>query len=98
MTDHKPIAKITLAYVKGISEAISRVLKKVDIGVSFYPPHTFRQLLVKPKDVVPLESRSGVVHKVPCKNCERTYVGQTKRSLVVRIKEHRRAASFCWRQ
>ena len=32
-----------------------------------------------------------MVHKVPCKNCERIYVGQTKRSLVVQLKEHQRA-------
>ena len=35
-------------------------------------PH-LSQLLVKPKDVTPIEARSSVVYKVPCKDCERTY-------------------------
>ena len=31
-----------------------------------------------------------VVYKIPCKNCERVYVGETGRPLGVRIKEHRK--------
>ena len=31
-----------------------------------------------------------MVYKIPCKNCERVYVGETGRSLGARVKEHRK--------
>ena len=43
-------------------------------------------MLVK-KEVI----RNGVVYQIPCKDCQGSYVGQTKRSLSVQIKEHQRA-------
>jgi len=30
-----------------------------------------------------------VVYKIECKDCETSYVGQTKRRLTTRIREHR---------
>jgi len=34
-------------------------------------------------------SKNNVVYKIFCKNCEATYVGQTKRQLRTRLKEHK---------
>jgi len=34
-------------------------------------------------------SKSNVVYKTFCKNCEATYVGQTKRQLKTRLTEHK---------
>jgi len=36
------------------------------------------------------EEKPEVVYKIPCKNCERVYVGQTGRPLGARVKEHRK--------
>jgi len=49
-----------------------------------------RNLLVHPKDRVSDEEKPGVVYKIPCKNCERIYVGETERPLGTRVKEHRK--------
>ena len=83
--DKEPVAKVTLPYVRGISEPICRILKQVNIEVGFRPYHTLHQLLMKPKDVTPIEARSGVVYRIPCMDCEKTYVGQTKRSLQLKV-------------
>ena len=40
------------------------------------------------KDTLPMESRNGVIYKIPCKDCPASYVGQTKQSLAIRLKEH----------
>ena len=48
-------------------------------------------MLVRPKDPVPPEERVGVVYRIPCKDCTKAYVGQSARSLVLRLKEHQRA-------
>jgi len=41
------------------------------------------------KDKEQLSSNNNVVYKVSCKNCDASYVGQTKKQLKTRLKEHR---------
>ena len=48
-------------------------------------------MLMRPKDPVPQEERVGVVYKIPCRDCSQTYVGQSGRTLAMRLKEHQRA-------
>ena len=33
-------------------------------------------------------SRNNIVYKINCRDCKSTYVGQTKRNLKTRVKEH----------
>ena len=37
------------------------------------------------------DERRGVAYDVPCKECRKTYVGETKRSLRDRLGEHKQA-------
>ena len=80
-----------IPYVQCVCEAISRVLRDVRIKVCFKPMNTLRRLLSRPKDVIPLWSKSNVVYKVKCKECKASYVGETTRRLETRMTEHRRA-------
>ena len=41
------------------------------------------------KDPLLKDDHRGVVYKINCLNCESSYVGQTKRKLKTRIKEHK---------
>ena len=77
---------VILPYVKDLSEKISRILKKWKISAPMKPHTTLRNLLLHPKDK--LDPREGV-YKIDCKNCDRCYIGETKRKLGVRLKEHR---------
>lgn len=78
-----------LPYVKGVSEAISRVLRQQGIGATFYPPDTIRGRLMHPKDKLPLSLSSNVVYKVDCQeDCGLSYVGKTIRNMGERMKEH----------
>ena len=78
---------------QGISEALRRILLNLDIRVAFHPHSTLRQLLVRPKDPIPPDSRKGVVYKIRCKDCSQSYIGQTGRTLSCCLKEHKRAVS-----
>ena len=89
--EDKPTATATIPYVGGVSEPIKRMLEKVNVRVRLRPCGTLRQFLMKPKDRVPIEERTGVVYRVTCKDCPKTYVGQSGRTLQCRMKEHRRA-------
>ena len=66
------------------------MLEEVDIRVRFRSNTTLRKLLVKPKDSVPVERRTGIVYQIPCKDCAQMYVGQSGRTIVDRVKEHQR--------
>ena len=48
-------------------------------------------MLTNVKDPTPLMAQCNVVYRIPCKTCEKSYIGLTKRSLECRLKKHRRA-------
>ena len=83
--------QFTLPYVRGLPEAVWRVLTPLGLTVSFRPNTTLKQLLVRPKDWTPTEKLAGVVYQVPCTSCPASYVGQAGRCLGKRMKGHRKA-------
>ena len=80
--------QIILPYVQGLSEPIRRMLEEADIRVRFKLNTNLRKLLVKPKDPVPVERRTGIVYQIPCSDCSQMYVSQSGGTIVDRIKEH----------
>ena len=88
----KPTATIFLPYIQGLSDTIKRILFN-DVGIKtiFRSATSLRQILSHPKDPIPDLSKSGVVYRIPCMDCEASYVGQTLRNLDQRLKEHKRA-------
>ena len=82
---------IVLPYVRGLSEALRRILASMEIRVSFKPLQSIRHLVSSPKDRIPDLQRSGVVYKIPCAVCPAAYIGQTGRRLCQRLDEHKRA-------
>ena len=75
-------------YVQGVSEKVKRVFSNYGISTCFKPHQTLRQLLVAPKDKTKVQEQSGVVYRIPCEGCNKDYVGETKRTLGERVKEH----------
>ena len=54
------------------------------------PYQTIRKILVHPKDKINKQNTIGVIYNIPCKNCPSSYIGETGRSLGVRINEHKK--------
>ena len=79
-----------LPYVAGISERIRKACRSYNIRVVFRSGPTFRSMLTKVKDPLPVEKQANVVYKVPC-SCGKVYIGETKRRLETRLKEHKEA-------
>ena len=77
---------VVLPYVRGVSEELARIYKKRQITSAMKPHSTLRTLLVHPKDKT--DPKEGV----DCAGCPKKYVGETKRKLKVRVKEHRTEA------
>ena len=81
----------SLPCIQGTTEKIRRILNKVGVKVAMKPIRTIGQYLPSPKDPITTDKITCVVYEVPCKNRDFVYVGQTKRDLNSRLKEHQRA-------
>ena len=57
--------------------------------IAYKPMNTMNKFIRTGKDSLSKHEKSGLVYKINCKNCESSYVGQTKRKLKTRIKEHK---------
>ena len=57
--DRKPLATVTLPYIKGLSEAVRQILVLLDIKVVFCLLSTLRKMLVHSKDPVQSDQRKG---------------------------------------
>ncbi|CAH1242806.1 Hypp6981 [Branchiostoma lanceolatum] len=92
-TDSRPKSHVTLPYVAGVTEAITRKIRKTGVAVHSTPHTTIRRLLVAPKDKDKPDDTCGVVYHLTCEDCDAQYVGETERALKKRISEHKRDSS-----
>ena len=65
------------------------------------PLRTLRNESVHPTDKVDYEEVSECIYQIPCKNCDKVYVGQTARNLGIRVGEHKKVEAkdtlkFTW--
>ena len=64
---------------KGLSNEMSRVLRKFNIGAYTYPYKTIENILPKIKDSVDRIYKRGAIYKIHCKDCLCVYIGETGR-------------------
>jgi len=79
---------MVVPYVKNISFGIKRIVKNC-VNVRFSILKKLDSIIKKGKDKLEVEQNTGVVYRLDCEDCEQVYIGQTKRHLVTRVKEHR---------
>ena len=79
---------IGMPYVRGTSEALHRVFKRHGVNMYHRPYNSIRQQLTHVKDKTNKMKKCGVVYYIQCENCKNDYVGETGRSLDIRLKEH----------
>jgi len=41
--------------------------------------------------IVPKDQTRGAIYSIPCKDCDKRYIGETKRKFSTRLKEHQKA-------
>ena len=66
------------------------MLKKFQTHIIFRIPFGMEGFINLGEDVLNRLEKSGVVHKLICKRCKVTYVGQTIRLLNTRVHEHKK--------
>ena len=83
-----------LPYIKGTTEPIKRILSNCGIKVALEPYQTIASLFPKPKDPVPKYQTRGATYSVPCQDCDKSYIRETKRKFASRLKEHQKAVEY----
>ena len=86
--EDKSRGHVVLPYIKGLSENLSRIMRNYHVSTSYKPHTTLRRLLVHPKDKIAKDEKCDVVYKIPCHNCDKSYIGETGRQFQVRREEH----------
>ena len=84
---------VTIPYVKGTSEALQIIFNKYNVATTMRPLSKLRGMLVHPKDKGSLEDSTGVVYQIPCKDCDKVYVGEKSRKFRVKKAEHKQEAA-----
>ena len=79
-----PVTTVTIPYIKGTSETISRILQPYNIRVAHKPTTTLQHLLTNIKDRDKPNNRQGAVYKIRCSDCQASYIGETDRNLNIR--------------
>ena len=86
-----PRSCVTIPYIQGVLEAVTRILSDINVQVHMKPFRTLRRILSHPKDRIPDDDKSSIVYKINCRDCDASYVGETGRALKTRMSEYRMA-------
>jgi len=79
---------LTIPYVSNVNNDIKRIVRNfVDVG--FTIQKKLDNIIKRGKDRLDNQQVTEVVYKINCNKCDKVYIGQTKRHLGTRIKEHR---------
>jgi len=78
--------RVYLPFIQGVTDKIAKILRKKNIHTQFTTCGTVRQMMRSVKDHIDRQQLKGV-YKIDC-SCGKSYIGETGRSLKIRIKEH----------
>ena len=71
------------------------MLKKLDVLPVNNLNSKFENLIRLGKDKCKTDEISNIVYKIDCNDCDCTYIGQSKRKLGTRVKEHEKDVKNC---
>jgi len=80
---------IKIPFIENITTEILNTSKKFQFNTIFTINNKLSTIIKTGKDKIEKMNCSDVVYKIKCKDCDASYVGQTKRQLHTRIKEHK---------
>jgi len=79
---------LVIPFMREVSSDIKRSVKNL-VDVIYTVPKKLNTIIKKGKDKLNVNQNTEVVYKINCKDCDQAYIGQTKRHIETRIKEHR---------
>jgi hypothetical protein len=81
----------SLMFVDGLSQQIKNVVKRGDpkIEVAFKPLRTVQRVYSKLKTREDKWRKSGIIYRIPCKQCRLAYIGKTRQYFKRRLQQHK---------
>ena len=79
---------VSIPYDARHSSSLRKSLSRNNIGTVFHSTNTLRSIFTHTKTPTPAKLQKNVIYKIPCNDCDAYYIGQTRRPLLKRIKEH----------
>jgi len=79
-----------IPFIPNVTEKFKNIANMLKSKLSFISLHKLGRIIKAQKDTLPVCSNKNVVYKLNCKDCNVTYIGQTKRRLNTRIMEHKK--------
>jgi hypothetical protein len=76
---------VTLPYIPALTKGLERIFRSLDLNVAYTAGTSLQSLLGNPK--VNRNEKSGI-YEINCKDCNQKYIGQSKRLIITRFKEH----------
>lgn len=73
-----------------MNESLERLFRKHGFCPVYNVYHKLRANLPSIKDKIPPDKRTGMVYKIPYRDCNSCYIDQTGRTLKTRVREHRK--------
>ena len=83
-----PAGLVVVPYVQGISDRVKRTLQQFNIKTAIKPIRTLASVFKTTKDCPSEEKIAGIVYRVECKDCDFSYIGESKRCCASRRVEH----------
>lgn len=82
-----PPKRICMPYIPEITNKLKSVFKRHNFEIVHSSPNKLQNLIAHLKDKTENLKKSGI-YEISCNECEEKYIGQTKRSIEIRFKEH----------
>jgi hypothetical protein len=80
---------MVMPYIRNITETIASTINKNEFMIGFRCLNKLDRFIKTHKDRNAPNCNNNVIYKVSCNDCNASYVGQTKRKLKTRLKEHK---------
>ena len=79
----------TMPYAVNFSDKFKYITKEIGVKMSYTGMNKLNRFIRVHKDRLERGRLSNVVYRISCRDCDASYVGQTRRLLITRINEHK---------
>lgn len=87
--DNKKKEFLRIPFINNFTRRFINIAKKHNLNAIFTINNKLSNFIKTGKDEIDKMKHSNVVYKISCNECDASYIGQTKRQLQTRVKEHR---------
>jgi len=80
---------LRVPFINNVTRSFTNIARKNNLNAIFTINNKLTNFIKTGKDNIDKLKHSNVVYRISCNDCDATYVGQTKRQLNTRIREHK---------